>query len=122
MARKYYGSDNYIDSGLTHGEEDNILLGKYQLLYVYKDQVLSDGVIIKNIKNDYPILATFNYPGGNHDVVIYGINITGGYIYVMDPEYGFCSVNITSSGYQYVSGYSGTHLTQSSAACRYWSA
>lgn len=92
----------------------------YGLSYTYKAQAPSDGVMLKNIKNNYPISATFKWSSGYHDVVIYGINVIGGYIYIMDPEYGFCSASATSSGYKYTSGYSGVQLSLNRAACRYW--
>ena len=70
----------------------------------------------------YPILARFIYTGGAHAVVINGINITAGYISIMDPEFGFARANYSlTNGYTYVSAYSGVILTIESASCMTWS-
>lgn len=121
VAQKHYGNTNF-DRGLPLGDQDNVLITDYFLLYRYKNEVPSDGVILKNINKDYPILATFKWSNGYHDVVIYGVNVIKGYISLMDPEFGFCSASLTSYGYRYVSGYSGVTLTLNRATCMYWSA
>lgn len=119
VAKQYYGNTDY-NRGLPLGKQDDILKGTYGLSYTYKAQAPSDGVMLKNIKSNYPISAAFKWSSGYHDVVIYGINVIGGYIYIMDPEYGFCSASATSSGYKYTSGYSGVQLSLNRATCRYW--
>lgn len=123
VAKKYYGNTNY-NKGLEPGKQDDILKGTYGLSYTYKNQVPSDGIMLKNIKSKYPIYGSFKWSSGGkagyHAVVIYGINVVGGYIYIMDPEFGFCSASATGSGYKYTSGYSGVQLSLSRATCRYW--
>ena len=122
VAKKWYNATSYADynKALTLGSQDDVLK-TYGISYTYKSKVPSDGVILKNIRSGYPISATFKWTSGYHDVVIYGINLTGGHIYVMDPEYGFCGTTYsTSSGHTYVSGYSGVTLTLNRATCKYW--
>lgn len=121
VAKKHYGNTNY-NRTLTIGEEDNILISDYLLLYLHKDKIPGDSVIGKNIINDYPVYATFkNSNGGYHAVVIFGINTISGYISVMDPLSGACSATISGSGYRYVSVNSGVTFTLECATCRYWS-
>lgn len=122
VAKKWFGATAYADynKGLSLGLQDDVLK-TYGISYTYKNKVPSDGVIFKNIYNGYPVLATFKWSNGYHDVVIYGINNIGGYLYVMDPEYGFCGTTYTASvGHRYVSGYSGVTLTLNRATCKYW--
>jgi hypothetical protein len=62
----------------------------------------------------------FRWSNSYHDVVINGINVTECYIYVMDPEYGFCGTTYSaSSRYTYASGYSGVTLALNRATCKY---
>ena len=97
------------------------MLEEYGIDYTYSNQVPSDGIIFDNIYNGYPVQATFEWSNGYHDVVIYGINTIGGYLYIMDPEFGFCEATYDlSAGYTYVSGYSGVTLTLDRATCKYW--
>lgn len=124
IAKKWYNTNSYAsyNKGLKLGLQDDVL-SSYGVSYTYKNRVPSDGIILNNICNGYPIQATYKWSGGYHDVVIYGINSTSGYIYIMDPEYGFCNTTYsTSSGYTYVSGYSGVTLTLERATCKYWTA
>lgn len=120
VAQYWYGTTNY-NRGLPANEHDDVLRA-YSLNYTYYYQIPSDSVIYRNINIGYPILARFITSSSAHAVVIYGINITGGYIFVMDPEYGFTRANYSSAnGYYYVSAYSGVTLTLESAACMTWS-
>lgn len=120
IARYWYGTN--FNRPLNSSYFDDVL-NSYNLNYSYRAQVPSDAVIYSNINQGYPIMAAFNSSGGGHAVVVYGINITGGYIAVMDPEYGFTRANYSlANGYTYVSDYSGVTLSFSRAACASWSA
>ena len=122
VAQDWYNTTTYdeYNRSLTLGLQDDVL-SDYGVSYTYKNQVPSDGIILNNICNGYPVQATFKWSNGYHDVVIYGINAIGGYIYIMDPEYGFCGTTYSaSSGHTYVSGYSGVTLTLNRATCKYW--
>lgn len=120
VAQSWYNTYSNYNLGLSLGLQDDVLRN-YGISYTYRNQVPSDGIIFNNIYNGYPIQATFKWSNGYHDVVIYGINITGGYIYIMDPEYGFCSAtSSTSTGHTYISGYSGVTLSLNRATCKYW--
>ena len=55
-------------------------------------------------------------------VVVYGINVTSNYLYVMDPWDGFCATTYTASaGHTYYWPNGGSTYTLKSASCRYWS-
>lgn len=120
VAKKHFGSTNF-NQGLPLGDEQGILRSDYLLWYTYKNQVPGDGVISHNIQKDFPIMATFQHANGYHYVVICGINVISGYIKVMDPEIGFCSATVSSSGYRYYRADAGVTLTLNRATCRYWS-
>lgn len=122
VAKSWYDTTIYSEYnyGLTIGLQDDVL-EEYGIDYIYRNQVPSDGIIFDNIYNGYPVQATFEWSNGYHDVVIYGINTIGGYIYIMDPEFGFCEATYELyGGYTYVSGYSGVTLTLDRATCKYW--
>lgn len=121
IAKAYWGSNNYNLAVAASAQDD--VLNQYNLYYEYRAQVPSSNIILNNIQRNYPIQAYFTSSSGGHAVVLYGINVTGGYYYLMDPEYGFCSTTYSASaGHRYVSGYSGVTLTLSGASCRYWTA
>lgn len=112
---EYYGNSIYNMPGIL---KNGYNVSSYE---VYND-VPSDGLILNNIKNDYPLYASFTSSnGGSHAVVIHAINVIAGYIYIMDPEFGFTSYTYVSSTgkYQYVSTYSGATMTLYRACCRY---
>ena len=124
VAQDYFGTSVYDDfnQGLAPGKEESILRWDYFLWYTNKNQVPSDGVISHNIREDFPIFASFRVSnGGGHAVVICGIDTIKGYIKIMDPEIGFCSATVSSSGYQYYRSDVGLTLTLIQATCRYWS-
>ena len=119
-------ADNWVGSGdlnrpLTVGLEDDVLL-LHGVYYTYRYQVPSEPVILRNISDGYPILATFftsDYTW--HDVVIYGINVLSSRIYIMDPEYGFTSTPYTEYvGYVYENLSEGVTLTLERATCKFW--
>lgn len=121
VAKKHYGN-TYYNQTLPAGYEQGVLRSEYNLLYTFQNRVPGDGVIGHNIRTGFPICATFKSPQSSmgHIVVICGINVISGYIKIMDPESGFVSSTISSSGYQYVSPYAGVTLTFIQATCRYW--
>ncbi|MGN0602335.1 MAG: papain-like cysteine protease family protein, partial [Oscillospiraceae bacterium] len=119
VAQTYKGPNYNV--GLTLGYEVNVLRRFGLNGYTHNATAPADGVILNNMMNDYPIYGSFKHSGNKyHAVVIHGIDIINGYISIMDPEYGFCSASITSSGYRFVSGYSGVLLTLDNASCKYW--
>ena len=122
VAKKHYGETNFNRS-LPFGDEVGILRWDYYLLlYSYKAQAPSGGVISRNIRADYPIFGTFRVSNGNgHACVISGVDIIKGTITVMDPEVGFCGGTVTSSGYQYSRTDVGLTCLLIQATCRYWS-
>lgn len=119
VARYRFG-ENY-DQLLSSYYLDDVL-NSYGLSYSFFLQVPSDSVMYSNIYNGYPIMARFVSSYGGHAVVVYGINITGGYIVLMDPEYGSARANYSlANGYTYVSASAGSTLSLNSAACMSWS-
>lgn len=122
VAQKHFGETNF-NNGVSPSDIPSILLTDYLMFFFsYKNEVPSGSAILHNIVEDFPIYASFKHSNGYHAVVIYGINVSGGYLSIMDPEFGFCTASPTTSGYRYVSGYSGVTLTFARAVCRYWSA
>ena len=124
VAQDYFETSVYDDfnQGLDPGKEESILRWDYFLWYTHKGQAPSDGVISRNIREDYPIYGIFRVSNGNlHAGVISGIDIVKGTIKVMDPEVGFCGGTATSSGYQYPRTDIGETCRLIQATCRYWS-
>lgn len=123
VAQKWYNTTVRADydKKLKAGLEKDVLK-KYDISYTYKNKIPSDSIILKNIRSGYPIYATFRSEKNTyHAVVIYGINITGGYIYIMDPEYGFIGSGSSNSvGRTYVNASLGITYTISRATCKYW--
>ena len=118
VARYRFG-ENY-DHSINSTLMDDVL-NSYGLSYTYHGRVPSDSVIYSNIYRGFPIMATFLCSTGGHCVVVYGINITGGYITLMDPVSGFTRANYSSAnGYTYYSAYSGMTLSFYNAACASW--
>ncbi len=125
VAQNWYGSTIYSEynKGLSIGLQDDVL-SEYGVSYTHKSQTPSDTVLFNNIYNGYPVLGTF-ISGNNsyHDCVIYGINATGGYLYLMDPEYGFMGISASESssyGWSFVSGYSGATYILFDGTCKSW--
>ncbi|XBX07528.1 papain-like cysteine protease family protein [Enterocloster clostridioformis] len=117
VAESHFGSDyNY---GLYDGDAPTVF-SNYGLSYRFHDQVPSDNRILTNIQNGYPMYAGLTFSGGRHAAVLYGINAVGGYIYLMDPEFGFTSSSVSGGVYSYVSGYSGVRLTLNRTVCYNW--
>lgn len=120
VARYWYGT-NY--NRLLDSSYFDDVLNSYGLNYSYRIRVPGDSVMYSNINRGYPMLAAFTSTSSAHAVVVYGINITGGYIVIMDPEFGSARANYSlSNGYTYISDYAGTTLSFHSAACNSWSA
>lgn len=120
VARRHFGTN--FNQGLPQGDEVDVL-ADFSVSYTYRGVKPSDGVILHNIRNGWPIFANFYHSSGTHAVVIYGINVSSGYIYIQDPEFGSCSVSYNyNSGYTYVSGYSGVRLTFNYGTCHSWTA
>lgn len=122
VAQSHYGSD--YNKGISVGDEAEILQ-KYGLNYTTRTIFPADGVIFSNIKNDYPVYATVGSYNNDtdHDVVIYAINISSPYLYVMDPEFGSAaaSVDDTTNEYIYYSAYANVWLSFKYATCYSWS-
>lgn len=119
VAKGYYGATDY-NYGINPFEAPAVL-GNYDLTYSYKYEVPSDNVILENIVANYPIYGNFVVGLTTHAGVIYGTNVMSGYIYIMDPEFGFTSASKGTNGYySYTSGYSGTTVTLISASCYSW--
>lgn len=119
----WYNTSNYnqmIDLGL----QDDVL-ARYGVNYTYRFQRPSESVILNNIANGYPVLASFDIGGDDalyHDVVVYGVNVTASHLYVMDPAYGFDITNPTNYGtHYYTSAAMGVPLILDYAACQTWS-
>lgn len=121
VARSYFG--DYFDEGIYIGEEDDILQS-YGLNYTTLRLFATDNEILLNIMNNYPIYAVCAPYGASedHSVVIYGINISSPYLYIMDPNYGSVVARYDNSlsKYYYVCPGSGVSQYFKYSSCRYW--
>lgn len=120
VAQAYYGND--FNHGLPSYLKAFILNSYYDMDYVFNSVLPNDSNLLTNIKNDYPIIGTFNYKNTDtyHACVLYAINITGGYYYVMDPWSGFHTMTYSSAdGYHYSRTYSNSILTMVSTTSRF---
>lgn len=122
VARAYFGQ-NFDERGLYIGEEDDILQS-YGLNYTTLRVFATDNEILMNIRKDNPIYAVSSAYGADEDhaVVIYGINISSAYLYVMDPNVGSVVAYYDSalSKYYYVSSSSGVAQYFKYSSCKEW--
>ncbi len=128
IARAHFG--NNFNYRIPIGDEVDVL-SDFSVAYTYTGTIPSNGVMLHNIRYGWPVYANFFHQSGTHAVVIYGINASSGYIYIIDPEknasdssqhaYYSASYNY-SNGYSYVSSYSGVVLTLNYGTCHYWTA
>lgn len=122
IAKAYWGSTTDFNYTVSASQVASIL-GSYGLAYEYRSSVPSSSVILNNIQRSYPIqIYCVNSDGGGHATVLYGIDVIGGYYYIMDPAFGFCSTTYSSSsGHTYVNPSTGKTFTLKGASCNSWS-
>lgn len=106
VAQYLYGTTDY-NKGANGPTSISTLNNIYGTSYSYYGSTPSENVIYSNISSGKPLFSGWTYSSYGHACVIYGINIIGGYIYIMDPEYGFCSGSSNGSTYSFTSLYSG---------------
>ena len=119
VAKAKNGATNY-NQPMYDKTAISFMNSEYNMNYKYHNYKPSDNVMLTNIKNGYPIYGSFTWTNGRHAVTIYGINVIAGRIMIMDPEFGATTSYLSSSGYTYVSSYSGTTLTFDRAGCKTW--
>ncbi len=121
VAQNFYGYN--FDQGIYIGDEQTILRS-YGLNYTTLRVFATDNEILSNIMNDNPVYATCSYRNSidDHDVVIYGINISSPYLYVMDPNFGSTVAYYDSSqrNYYYYNSNAGLRYTFKYSTCVYW--
>lgn len=112
-----YVKDDSIDTA-----EANNILGRYDVEYRYNNKPPTQSVILSNIKANYPIYGCFVQSGtrSGHAVVIYGINVIGDYLSLMDPANGFTSATHNGSQYIFVSANTGVTYELYNANCYSW--
>lgn len=94
---------------------------KYGLIYSFREAAPSNNVISNNLRQDYPVYGSFIVNASSrHSTVIYGINVVGGYIYIMDPLIGFTSATMQNGKYAYVNPTNLSVLTLDRAVCHSW--
>lgn len=115
IAKSYWGASyNY---SLSPDKAMNVLKSKYNKEYTYNDCVPTDSTLYNNLVAGYPLYGRMINPNTaqTHAVTIYAYSMTGGYISIMDPEYGSVVVYskyTTGVGYRYgyTSPYSGNYM------------
>lgn len=120
IARTYFGTNFNQPMNTSRIPE---VLGKDDFAYSYKSYVPNENVILKNIRYGWPIFMYCFVPNNNglgHDVVVYGINTIGGYIYLMDPEFGAATAQYSNGQYTYYSTSADKTLSFEEAVCHYW--
>lgn len=112
-----YVKDESID---TAGA--NNILARYGVKYEYKNIPPSHTVILSNIQANYPIYGCFVQSGtrSGHAVVVYGINVVGDYLSLMDPANGFTSATHNGRQYIFVSASTGITYELYNANCHSW--
>lgn len=108
IAQNYYDSTDpdVFNQGLYDNVVVEFMNTDYYLGYTYISTPPNDNIILRNIMNDFPLYSCFeNENGGRHALTIYGINVVGGYISIMDPMNGALTATFSASAleYQYVS-------------------
>lgn len=123
VARNVYSWENF-NYYLARDKVPSVL-ALYDVTYTYKNQVPSDNVILRNIKNGYPIYASFNVVETNtgHAGVIYAVHVMAGYMYVMDPVIGatLLSYDTNRGSYVYADPTCGNTLVLACASAHDWS-
>lgn len=111
---------NAHHSSLSGGGEDGalitevaaILLKSYNLSYSHTSSTSVDNYILNSIQAGYPVYSKWSVSSSSaHATCICGINVLSGYIYIMDPEFGFTSATVSNGRYRYTSSYSGSSLS-----------
>lgn len=115
---------NFQDHTAGHGEATtNMNEAPYYLDYENYEYVPSSNVLVRNIRNGYPIYALFDdaMEARYHACVMYGINTIAGRIMIMDPTFGSTTCYLDSNGdYYYFNSATGAKKTFRSASCYYW--
>ncbi len=120
IAQYYYGNDYYNRPG-TNVYVVRWMAANYCQTYSYQAKTLSDSLIAKNLSEGYPLYGVFSYQNGSHAVCIYGINTSLKCIYVMDPESSYkMAASYSTSGYSYISRFSGVELTYVGTGASCW--
>lgn len=109
------------DEALDTAEANNIL-ARYGVNYRYNNIPPTHTVILSNIQANYPIYGCFVQSGtrNGHAVVIYGINVIGDYLSLMDPANGFTSATHNGRQYVFVSASTGITYELYNANCYSW--
>ncbi len=119
IAQNYFGSTDsaVFNQGLSTSGCSEVLSSYgcgYNNIYY-----LSNNLIFTNIYNGYPLFVSCNLSNGlKHACVISGVNLTAGYITVMDPAGGTYTVYQSGSSYAYVPSYAGYTITLNIVICR----
>lgn len=124
VARDYWDSYSDFDRTLDSTQIHLVLLA-YGLPYAFKSHAPGDGVILANIRADNPLIGGFfsNSGTNGHLCVIYGINISSSYLYIMNPNSGFQTATYTAGeGHSYVSTITGAKMILRTGFAVSWSA
>jgi hypothetical protein len=109
VAAYLYGIYNY-NQGADGWTSISTMNSIYGTSYIYQQPAPPTSVITDSLFSGKLLFTSWSGTYG-HACVIYGINVIGGYIYIMDPEYGFASAVPYANTYIYTSLYSGGILS-----------
>lgn len=108
VAAYLYGVFNYNQSANGY-DSISTLNSIYGTSYSFYETSPSVSTIVTSLSSGKPVFSSWS-GAYSHACVIYGINVTGGYIYIMDPEGGFASASPNYGRFFYTSLYSGQIL------------
>jgi hypothetical protein len=119
IAKRQHGND--FDHPVGVSNIGKVLLMDYDLEYSYVNKLLTDVIVLRNIKTDYPVYASFRYdenPNVAHAGTIYGVNVISGFMMVMDPSFGAATMT-TKDGttYSYICERNGKVLNLYRGVC-----
>jgi len=123
VATDYYGQ--YFNQGLAQYQEVNILRSygiNYASVAKKNGQNAQFSLFKYNIERYYPIYAYFMHSGGDHACVVYGVEDTAKYVYIMEPNTGFVTLSYsTSNGYYFMLPGDNYIYTFAYSTCKYTS-
>lgn len=98
-----WGYTDQLNQPLSGRVYARFMADEFNRNYEYLPDEPSDQIIIKNLKNDYPMIGGFDISNSTegHSAVIFCIETVKGYLLLMDPGYDFVTAYYKPGGYKY---------------------